>query len=301
MLTDIGHSAFDAIVRGLLGANPRDVSLLFLLFYIRAAGNEQTPGTIERLVATTGGAQESRFVGGSQLVSLQMARELGGRVILKSPVRRIVQKRGRVLVEADRVAARGRRVIVAIPPTLAGRVSYAPGLPGLRDQLTQRMPQGSTVKCEAVYDRPFWRERGLAGSAGGDAHPVIVTFDHSPPDGSPGVLAGFVEATDARGWDRRPAAERRQAVLDSLAAYFGPEARNPVDYFEMDWRAEAWTRGDPVGFMPPGVMLDYGRALREPVGLIHWAGTETSTFWNGYMDGAVRSGERAAREVLAQL
>ena len=99
----------------------------------------------------------------------------------------------------------------------------------------------------------------------------------------PYILAGVVA------WRRRP--ESR----------FGPQAANPTSFHISDWQEEPWTRGCPVCFTAPGVLLDYGTAIREPAGLIHWAGTETSTFWNGYMDGAVRSGERAAREVLAAL
>jgi monoamine oxidase len=131
-----------------------------------------------------------------------------------------------------------------------------------------------------------------------DTGPVKVTFDNSPPDGTPGVLLGFIEGDDARLWGERPAAERRAAVLESLARYLGPRARAALDYLEHDWSADPWTRGCYAGLMPPGVLTSYGTALRAPVGRIHWAGTETAEVWNGYMDGAVRSGERAAAEVL---
>ena len=190
---------------------------------------------------------------------------------------------------------------MAVPPALATRIEYEPLLPALRDQLTQRAPMGSYAKVDAVYERPFWREEGLTGQAVSVNGPVRVTFDSTPVEGSPGVLLGFIGGTDARGWYGLPPKQRRQAVLDNLADYFGEAARNPLQYVENAWADDAFSRGDPVAGLPPGVLLDFGTALRAPVGRIHWAGTETSAFWVGYMDGAVRSGERAAQEVLADL
>ena len=300
--TDGGRFLIDVAVEAVFAAEPRDLSFLFLLHYVACAGNERTPGTIERLVNTAGGAQESRFVGGSHRVPQRMARELGRRqVALGHPVRRIAQSRSGVRVECDRLVVRGKRAIVAMPPSLAGRIAYAPKLPALRDQLTQRVPNGSVIKCEAIYDRPFWRDAGLTGQVVSDGDPVRITFDNSPPDGSPGVLLGFIEGQAARRWGRRPAAERRRAVLENLATYFGPRALSPTAYYERDWSRERWTRGCYTGFMQPGALLDFGTALRRPFRRIHWAGTETATLWTGYMDGAVRSGRRAAREALEAL
>ena len=296
-----GRFLVDLGIGALYAAEPRDVSLLHLLFYIRAAGNEANPGNFERLINTAGGAQETRFVGGSQQIALRAARRLGRRVVLRAPVRRIVQEGGRVTVHSDGMTVRARRAIVTVPPALAARIDYRPALPARRDQLTQRMPQGSAIKCQAVYERPFWRDDGLAGQAVSDRGPARITFDNSPPDGGPGVLLGFVEGKFARAFAGRPARERRAAVLDNFAQLFGERALRPVRYVEKDWSTEEWTRGCFVGFTPPGVLLDYGEALRRPVGRIHWAGAETATIWNGYMDGAVRSGRRAAGEALAEL
>jgi monoamine oxidase len=302
LTTDGGKFLLDVGIEAVFAAEPRDLSLLFLLFYIAGAGNEDTPGTFERLINTAGGAQESRYVGGSQLVSIRMAKALGKRVILHAPARRIVQSSGGVRVDCDRgLSVRAKRVIVAMPPALAGRIRYDPIMPALRDQLTQRAPMGSVIKCEAVYDRPFWRDKGLTGQAVSDAEPVRVTFDNTPPDGSPGVLLGFIEGQAARVYGQKSADERRAAVLDNFATYFGDAARSPRAYYEKNWSAEAWTRGCYTGYLGPGVLLDYGTALREPVGRIHWAGTETATIWAGYMEGAVRSGKRAAGEVHAAL
>jgi monoamine oxidase len=190
---------------------------------------------------------------------------------------------------------------VAIPPTLAGRIVYEPALPALRDQLTQRMPMGTVAKCMAIYDRPFWREDGLSGQATSDRGPTRAIFDNSPPDGSPGVLLGFLEGDFARELGRAPPEDRRRAVLGTFERLFGPGAASPEGWVERLWAEEEWTRGCYGCYMPTGGWTAYGRALRKPIGTLHWAGAETGTVWNGYMDGAVQSGERAAREVLVAL
>jgi len=288
--------------RPIFGAEPRELSLLFTLFYIAASGDEQNTGTFERNFNTRGGAQESRFVGGSQLVALRVAQRLGKkRILLNHPVKRLDQSRHGVLVESRHLRVRARRVIVAIPPRLAGRIHYLPGLPDDRVQLTKRTPQGTLIKVAAVYDRPFWRDAGLNGTVVTTDGYVNVTFDDSPESGSPGILFGFIGGDKARSFSRLSPSARRSAVLDRYVQFFGPQAANAIDYVESNWSTEKWTRGCPVGIPSLGTLTAYGPALRRPVGRIHWAGTETSTYWHGYMDGAVRSGERAAAEVLAEI
>lgn len=287
-------------LQALLGAEARDVSFLFVLAYVAAAGNAQNPGTLERLFNVRGGAQQSRFRGGSQLIAQRMARALGGRVHLDTPVRRIVQTDRGVLVVSDRVHVRAHRVIVAVPPALAQRIDYAPLLPPARDQLLQRMPMGALMKVEAVYRTPFWRKAGLTGQFLTVGGPVGYSFDNSPPDGSVGVLAGFVGGAQNLNWGHRPLAQRRKAVLAQYVRLFQDDRfGKPIEYFDQNWTQAQWSRGGPTAIMAPGTLLRYGHALRTPCGRIHWAGTETSDYWQGYMDGAVRSGERAADEVLA--
>ena len=189
----------------------------------------------------------------------------------------------------------------ALVSLVGGRIVYDPPLPARRDQLTQRMPQGTVIKTMAIYERPFWREMGLSGQATSEAGPTRVVFDNSPPDGSPGVLLGFLEGALARQWGARSAAERRDAVLAGHARLFGEAAAKPVRFVERVWADEEWTRGCYGCLMTPGGWTEYGEALREPIGPLHWAGAETATVWNGYMDGAVGSGEDAARAVLAGL
>jgi monoamine oxidase len=305
------HSSYDVnsrfrrlvsvATRPIFGAEAHELSLLFTLFYIAASGNEQNPGTFERNFSTRDGAQMWRFEGGSQLLAIKIARRLGDRVILNAPVDRIVQNAQQVTVYSGDLAVVAKHAIVAIPPTLAGRIAYTPKLPAARDQLTQRMPQGTLIKATAVYPKPFWRDAGLNGMVLSLNGPVNVTFDDSPQDASKGVIFGFIGGAPARTFMQKSSAERKATVLYQLKQYFGPKAGSPNQYFETNWTREQWTRGCPVAIAGPGTLVAYGPAIRKPVGRIHWAGTETSTYWNGYMDGAVRSGKRAAQEVLASL
>ncbi|MFF7470906.1 FAD-dependent oxidoreductase [Streptomyces sp. NPDC008092] len=291
----------DLACTSIFSAQPRELSLLYVLYYIAAAGDESHAGTLERLTDTAGGAQESRFVGGSQQVPIKLAATLGDRVVLSAPVRSIVKSGGSYVVTADGITVDATRVVVALPPPLAARITYDPLLPAARDQLTQRMPMGSIGKAIAVYDTPFWRADGLNGQAVSDSGTVRSTFDNSPPDGSYGALMGFIEADEMRAYDAAGEADVKAAVLADYANYFGDKAKSPTSFVLQRWDNESFSRGGPVAYAPPGVLTGYGAALRAPVDGIHWAGTETSTFWTGFMDGAVRSGERVAKEVLAAL
>lgn len=284
----------------LFGAGAREMSALFALHYVACAGTEGTPGTLERLLNTRNGAQERRIVEGAQSLCMRMAAELGERVLLDNPVRQIVQTGDGVSVMAQRGSLRAQRVIVAIPPSLAGRIRYEPPLPAARDQLTQRLGLGWLIKCEAVYDTPFWRADGLNGSAVINDGPARSVFDVSPPDGSRGLLLGFVGGDGARQFSDQPEA-LRAAVIENFVSCFGEQARAVREWFVADWGREEWTRGCPTAIAPPGLLTAYGPALSAPVDRIHWAGTETAGYWTGYMDGAVRSGDRVTAEVLAAL
>jgi monoamine oxidase len=291
--TRVGLGYWRTLVPALFSAEASEMSLLHFLFYCRSGG------TLDRLVATSGGAQESRLEGGSQQLASRLADQLGDVVRLNSPVMAIRQDDGTVVLAHDGGVLKASRAVVAVPPTLAGRIRYSPALPPLRDQLTQQVPMGYVTKVQIAYPEPFWRKDGLSGSVFSIDDEVSVIFDNSPQDLSCGVLLGFLEGSHARRAGKLPAEERRELILSVFARLFGPLAANPAEYVERDWAAEEWSRGCYGGRFGTGVWMGYGEALREPVGRIHWAGTETAEVWNGYMDGAVRSGERVAREVLS--
>lgn len=294
--TPTGRAYFRVACEAVFSAESTDLSLLHALFYAHSGTDFETLISVDR------GAQQDRIVGGSVRIAQTMAEQLGDRVHLGDPVRTVARTDHgvRVTTRAGETYE-GSHVIVTLPPTLAGRLEYDPPLPSWRDQLTQRLPAGSVMKVYAIYDEPFWRAAGLNGQAASDTGPVKVTFDNSPPSGTPGVLMGFVEAGDGRRLARRTPEERREAVLGCFVRYFGPRAAEPREFIERDWMAEEFSRGCYGAHFTPGVWTHYGHALREPVGRIHWAGAECSPVWNGYMEGAVRSGEDAAAAVLHQL
>lgn len=286
--TSGGRAYFHAVCEALFAADPRDLSLLHALSYATGAGG------LETAVAVDQGGQKDRIVGGSVLIAERLA--VGLDIRLGAAVQTITHSADQVRVTTrDGNAFVADRVIVTLPPTLAGRLTYDPPLPAWRDQLTQQIPQGTVIKAFASYPTPFWRGRGLNGQAVSDAGPVKVTFDVSPPDAEIGVLIGFVEGGEARRWQRLPADERRRQVLECFTRYFGAEAANPTDYLEQDWSAEEFSRGCYGGHFAPGVLTDYGDVLREPVGRIHWAGTEYAREFTGYMEGAIRSGREVAK------
>jgi len=295
MLTSTAKRLLRVAGRTIWGAEPEDLSLLHVAFYVRSAGG------FEMLTDVEGGAQQERLRGGSHAVAARVAEELGERVVLGAPARRVEQLAGGVRIEAGGELLGARRAILAVPPALVARIDFEPALPAARTQLAARMAPGWLVKTTALYSEPFWRADGLSGEALNEPGPVTMTFDNSPPSGAFGALVGFVGGRDARAFARLGASERRAAVLRCLESLFGPRARAAERYLELDWAAEPWSGGGPVANFATGGWSACGAALREPIGAVHWAGTETATRWAGYIDGAVSSGERAAAEALAAL
>ncbi len=275
------------------GCEPEDVSMLHAVRYVKAAGG------LGRMLDVKGGAQQDRFPGGTQQIALRMAEQLGPRVVLNAVVRRVDRHAdGAVAVGSDRGQIAAKSVIVAIPPAHRAGIVFDPALPAEYEKLTQHWPQGKLSKAYAAYDTPFWRANGCSGEALSDEGPVFITFDVSPADDGPGILLGF---TDARAFDPLPAADRRDRALTGFATLFGDAALHPIDYVDHCWGTEEFAPGGPTAAVPPGSWTTYGPWLRKPVDGIHWAGTETADKWTGFLDGAVRSGKRAAAEVHREL
>lgn len=298
---DGGVDLVNTLLGSVYGATAGEASALFSLAYIAGAGDETNPGTLDRLMAVGGGAQESRFVGGSHLIATRLAEQLGEELVLSSPVRRIEQTEATVTVISDRGSFTAAHVIITVPPHLAVGIDWDPLLPPQQEALFRRMAFGTLMKCEAVYDRPFWRDEGLSGMAvfRGTDSAVCSMFDNTPPSGGPGVLMGFVGSAGWRRWGPRSMRERGGAVLQSFARALGPRALAPIEYFEHDWTAEEWTRGGPTSVLAPGVLGSLGSWRDAAFGRVHWAGAEHADYWTGFMDGAVRSGEDAATAVMA--
>jgi len=283
---------FKLAAEAIWAADPNEISMLHAMFYTKSCRDFDT------LMNVKNGAQEERFVGGASLPALRVAETFKEHIRLKSVVRTITQQNNQVIVKGDGFDLTASKVIVALPPTLAGRIQYLPIMPANRDQLTQRMPMGTVWKTYAIYDRPFWREAELNGLSATNEGYVTVTFDNSPKDASKGIMMGFVLGNQAKAFNQLSQEERKASALDTFARFYGEKARKPLKYLDHSWAEEEFTRGCYAGLMPTGAWTSLGKVLREPVGNIHWAGTETSDIWNGYIEGAIRSGERVAQEIL---
>ncbi|XP_038577322.1 amine oxidase [flavin-containing] [Micropterus salmoides] len=280
-------------------SEPHEVSALWFLWYVKQCG-----GTM-RIFSTTNGGQERKFVGGSSQISECMARELGDRVKLQSAVYRIDQSGDMVVVETvDKQTYTAKYVIVATPPGMNLKIHFNPELPPLRNQLIHRVPMGSVIKCMVYYKENFWRKKGYCGSMviEEEGAPIGLTLDDTKPDGSVPCIMGFILAHKCRKLSGLTKEERLKRICDIYSKVLGSEeALHPVHYEEKNWCEEEYSGGCYTAYFPPGILTQFGKVLREPVGRLYFAGTETATEWSGYMEGAVQAGERAAREIMCAL
>ncbi len=289
----LGRKLIEVAIETIFTADARELSLLHALFYIRSGVD------LDVLMGTRGAAQATRIKGGMQPVCERFARGLDVR--LGEAVTSVARAADGVTVKTGGLELRARHALMTLPPVPARRVTHTPELPSARVALQERMPMGAAIKCTAVYARPFWRDDGLSGHAVSSDGPIHVVFDNTPPEGSPGVLMGFADADPARELAGLTKDERRDAAIACFVRAFGPRARDALLYDDHVWQHDEWTGGCYGAFMPPGLWTSHGRALREPAGRVHFAGTELATVWNGYIDGAVSSGRRAAAEIRAAL
>jgi monoamine oxidase len=294
--TRSGRRCMRLITETIFAAEPEDLSALWACSYVAAAGG------IAPLINTEEGAQQDRVVGGSQQIAIRLAAQIADAIQLNCPVNEVAYDDAGVRVRSgDGSTLSARRAVIAVPPVISGLIRYSPPLPADRDQLTQRMPMGHVIKTNVVYSEPFWRKRGLSGQVNSDWRVVSSVFDNTPPQGRPGVLAAFREGARADGANRVTQQQHQREIVDDLAAFFGPEAAEPIAFLEHNWVAEEYTGGCYGAFTAPGTLSRFGRALRTPVGPLHWAGSETARRWTGYMDGAIESGHRAAGEIINQV
>jgi monoamine oxidase len=290
--TRLARDLIEATVRACFATDPSEVSLLNWLFLVRSAGG------IEALMNIAGGYQDAQFEGGVGRIPDAMAADLGRAVVLGAPVTRVVSTADRVVVAGAGPTVSARRVVLALPRALAAGIRFDPVLPADHALLIHQMPAGTELKMVALYDRPFWRDDGVSGATVATDDEIEVTLDTCQPDHTQGVVAGYAAGPRARALAALGATERRAVFVRTLTRRLGPAAASPVEVMEQNWAEEEWTRGCSMGHFPTGVLTQYGRLLREPVGRLHWAGTETATTSYGGMDGAVRSGERVCDEIL---
>jgi monoamine oxidase len=296
-LSAVARTLLEICTVGILAVPTVEVSFLHLLFTIQTCGV-----TSELFAESEGGAQTTRFVGGTSEIPRRLAALITDHIVLQAPVQAIEHTADSVTVHCrGGITARGRRVIVAVSPALAGRIMYDPPLSGVRDQLTQRVPNGSAMKAFFVYPEPFWRTDGLNGQLISDVGPARMSNDTCIPGDDHGVILLFLEGEQARTFGRMPQDDRRTALTAELVRHYGDRAARPEFYVDGEWSDRQWTRGCYNANMGPLVWTTYGSALAEPIGVIHWASTDTATRWSAYMEGAVEAGERAARAVVTDL
>ncbi|XP_047699853.1 mucin-19-like [Prionailurus viverrinus] len=280
-------------------SEPHEVSALWFLWYVKQCG-----GTT-RIFSVTNGGQERKFVGGSGQVSERIMDRLGDRVKLKRPVTYVDQSGDSIIIETlNHEVYECRYVISAIPPTLTAKMHFKPELPSERNQLIQRLPMGSIIKCMMYYKEAFWKKNDYCGCMiiQDEEAPISITLDDTKPDGSLPAIMGFILARKADRLAKLHKEIRKKKICELYAKVLGSqEALHPVHYEEKNWCEEQYSGGCYTAYFPPGIMTQYGRVIRQPVGRIYFAGTETATHWSGYMEGAVEAGERAAREVLNAL
>jgi monoamine oxidase len=292
MMSTKAKQLFSLASQAIFAAHPAEVSMLFALFYTRSGRNFET------LMNIRNGAQDERILGGADLPAKKIANILQEDIRLSIPVINIEQSSDGVTVRCKESVFRSSKVILAIPPPMLSKINFSTPISSGRKQLWQRMPMGAVWKCYAIYPEPFWRKKGLNGVVASDNGYARVVFDNSPYDASRGILMGFVLADEARTLSTLSETERKDAILASFVKYFGKEAAEPLVYMDQSWVEEEWSHGCYTAFMGPHTMTSLGKLLRVPEGHLHFAGTETAEEWNGYMEGAIRAGEREARRIL---
>lgn len=283
----------DMAFAGLYTSAASETSLLWGLLQTASAGG------LTFAISGKGGSQDARPVGGMGAIYRPIAAELGEALHLSRPVQQISQDADGVTVSADGLTLRVRRVVVAIPLAIASSIVYEPVLPVDRAFLHQRIPSGAVIKISIFYDEPFWRADGLSGQSAAPGSPASLTIDACTDTGDPGIMCVITEGPAARRLTKLDEAERKAVIIGELVDRFGDKAKTPLEYHEQNWTVERYSGGGMIGHAPTGVLTEYGYTLRPPCGRVHWAGTESSAIMCGWIDGAVRSGERAAAEVLS--
>jgi monoamine oxidase len=297
-LSEAAQKVFTIGIKAVFTVEPKEISMLHALFYVKSNHS------LAYLISVDGGAQQDRIHGGTQGLCLALAKQLAGELKLNHPVSHVQYNQDGVTITCkNNTILSASKLIFAIPPNRLLRIDFSPVLPSIKDQMWQRMPAGSCIKCVAQYATPFWRETGLSGQAIGLDNDLLVnvTFDNTEKGKSSGLLMGFIEGDSARYWGQKSAADRKAAVLSAFSKYFGQQALSPIDYIDQDWSSEEWTRGCYTANFGVGAWTEFGRYLATPIGPIHFAGTETASSWYGYFEGALQAAERSVNEVITQL
>ena len=259
------------------------------------------------------GGQYLRLRTGTQTFSQCLAGTLPpDSVLLSHPVSSIFQSEDGLCTVSSAtrsLSIQCRKVIVSVPTPLYRHIAFSPSLPPQKVEITSHTELGYYAKALLIYPHPWWRELDLSGVSNSVIGPVGFTRDSCSEDDGQFSLTCFIVASLGRTWSRFSAAQRQEQVLAQIAEMFGAAAPDgaaavpaPVQVIEQEWVKEEWSEGAPNPVMALGAMSKGGLVrISEPFKDVHFVGTETADVWRGYMDGAVRSGERGAREVVDAL
>lgn len=286
---------FKRIAEGELCTSTHRISMLQALSSARATGSFQ------QAESTEGGALQDRLQGGAQGICNFLHGQIRSAVRLNCPVSFVEQSGDGLRLGNRDYALRARKAIITAPLSVVRKIDFSPGLPPAKRSLIESMEMGEVVKCHAVYASPFWREAGLSGQSFSVEGTVELSVDNSAYGSSEGILASLIHADRAELMMGMGPEERKQLVLAAYADWFGPRALEPIGYHDYSFTDNPWIGGAYTGFFGEGVFSENGSQIAKPTGHVHWAGTETSAYFKGFMEGAVLSGERAAAEVIGAL
>lgn len=257
------------------------------------------------------GAQHLRIKEGTQSIALGMAKLLPvGTIRLNAPVKSIVQKHPRsyVVTTSTGIQLKSRKVIVTVPGPAYKNISFSPSLPPQRQLYTTAVRYGCYVKYLCLFKSPFWRRQGSCGLAQSFRGPMNHCRDTSVDEQENYALTCFLASKPGRSWLQLSEEERQVAVLEQLGSLFavGYEAVKDelLGTIASEWMQDPWGGwGCPFAAPPPGTigLSDEAELSSARFEGIHFVGTELTNEWRGYMEGALRSGEKGAQRVLAQL
>ncbi|MDO4412749.1 FAD-dependent oxidoreductase [Cutibacterium sp.] len=291
--TDAGRAYILDLFHRAFGISPDDTTLLDGLTKANAGVD------LESFVAVNGGVRQQRVKGGIVQVAINLAERLGDDLKLSSPVRSVRTDGDTVTVTTTNgTEYQGHSVIVTVPPRLLKDIEFEPALPAERLELAEKIPAGNVIKAFLVYDSPWWRASGASGQMGADEGPVRVLFDTSDDETGRGILMGMFEGAEASGYGKRSVSLRQRAFEEVVESAFGKAPSAPIEYLDRDWLAEPYTGGCHGAHFAPSLWTTTGPILAQPLGRVLFAGAEYASSFNGYMEGALRAGARAAQEAV---
>jgi monoamine oxidase len=281
------------MVEGELCQSVDQISLL------QALASAKATGSLKQAEKVEDGALRDRILGGAQGVSNFLYRQMENSIRLNSPVTFVNQFESHVELGNEYYAVKAKKIIITAPLPTVKKIRFTPELPLEKQILIDSMQMGTVIKIHTIYPTPFWRTQNLSGSSTCLDETVELTVDNSVPGSEKGIITSLIHAERAKHLLKLSSDERQKLVLNTYASLFGEQALNPTFYHDYSFTNNPWVGGAYSGYFTQGIFSKYGSYIAKPSGHIHWAGTETSSLFKGFMEGAVLSGERVVKEILS--